>query len=197
MNMGCSKAIPACSTTPNAPFYVFYSTNAQGFAIVPGAAGSPGNPGMPVIYVGNPGKIPLSGNNAPNQTRPQNSNTGQQLFTNITYAPQWTGGNAAGGFYLLTLNRSDLTRYNEQIFVTNCNCGNDNAQISSLATALADSNPNRLFLLTTIGIPFNADSNNLPSWVGCWARGQLAFSAGDRSRPPGWDGQGRVLNGHL
>ena len=44
-------------------------------------------------------------------------------------------------------------------------CGDhttDNAQIAALAAALNDNNPNRLFLLTTIGLPFNADSNDLP-----------------------------------
>ncbi|MBV8816726.1 MAG: Ig-like domain repeat protein [Acidobacteriaceae bacterium] len=166
INIGCSDKILVCKTNTNAPYYAFMSTNAQGFAIVPGVAGSPGNPGMPVVYIGNPSRVPLDNDSdAPNQTKPQNSSTSRSLFTNTTYAPQWTEGTDAGGVYLLTLNRSDLTRFNEQIFVTNCNCTdhtNDNAQINALAATLADKNPNRLFVVTTIGIPFNADSTLAP-----------------------------------
>ena len=161
-----SKPLLACTTNNSNTLYSFLATNATGFAIVPGAAGTPGNPGLPTVYVGNSSNIPFGDSTVPpNQVRPTNSNTGNGLFTNQTYAPQWTGGSAAGGFYLLTLNRSDLTFNSAYTFVTNCNCGdhtNDNAQINALVSNLNQPNPNYLQILTTIGVPFNADTNIAP-----------------------------------
>jgi hypothetical protein len=165
-NVGCSTGIAACTQEPSLPAYIFQPTNSMGFAIIPGATGASGSPGLPTIYVGNPKSLPLNSNDPPpGQQLPTNFVTQRTLFDYQAYTPSWTGGNSAGGFFLVTLNRSDLTLYSQAVYVTNCNCSdhtNDNNQIQQLATALGDTNPNRLFLLTTIGAPFNADSATLP-----------------------------------
>src|SRR5271163_3111867 len=172
INIGCPNA-NVCGT--NSVFYTFQPTNAIGFAIIPGAAGAPGNPGMPTIYVGNPAHIPFGQSDPPqNQVFPTNSITVTSLFTSTTYSPlqawQTLVGNvqAAGGMWLLTLNRSDLTLNSSQVFLTNCGAacesGNDNIWSQSLAAALNGAiifkNPNLLYLLTSIGIPFNANTDN-------------------------------------
>jgi hypothetical protein len=165
-NVGCSSGIAACTQNEGLPVYIFQPTDSMGFAIISGATGSSGAPGLPTIYVGNPKTMPLNSNDPPpNQEVPINSGIQKTLFDYQAYTPQWTGGNAAGGMFLVTLNRSDLTLYSQALYVTNCNCADhrsDNSQILQLATALGDSNPNRLFLLTTVGSPFNADSAMLP-----------------------------------
>lgn len=162
VNLGCNSAIPICTQNPSAPFYTFQPTNAMGFAIIPGQAGSPGSPGLPTIYVGNPAAVPIgTGYKPPNQVRPTNSGTGRDLFSYSTYSPQWTGRNAAGGMYLVFLNRSDLTKRSESLYITNCGCDDhttDNQEIQRLTVDLGDPGPNILYLLTTVGIPFNADS---------------------------------------
>jgi Bacterial Ig-like domain (group 3)/Concanavalin A-like lectin/glucanases superfamily len=155
--------------TPQQALYAFTPNNNVGFAIVPGAAGTAGSPGLPTIYVGNVQNIPFgftSSDPPPNQTRPINAQTLQGLFSSTTYTPSWPASSAAGGMWLLTLNRSDLTLYSSNVYVTNCgDCTDhttDNAQISALATALSDTNANRLFMLTSIGVPFNAGSDDFP-----------------------------------
>src|ERR1700722_5657231 len=113
INIGCPSP-NVCGTSST--FYTFQPTNAMGFAIIPGAAGVPGNPGMPTIYLGNPTKIPFGSNDPPrNQIFPTNSTTGASLFTSTADSPLqlWQalfgGIPAAGGMWLLTLNRSDLS----------------------------------------------------------------------------------------
>ena len=166
INLGCDSSFPLCKD-PNTPLYVFQSTNAVAFAIVPGEAGSTGNPGLPTIYVGNPDNVlPGEGNAPPNQTQPQNSTTNQGLFSNATYSPTWTGQSAAGGIYLLTLNRSDLTLAQQALYITNCGCTSytkDNSEIQRLANDLSAGTTNQLFLLTTVGLPANIGSQWAPA----------------------------------
>ncbi len=164
--------ITACSSTNTntASFYGFQPTNNMGFAIVPGSAGTAGNPGLPTIYVGNSSNIPMGNQSVPpNQTRPTNSVTNGDLFTYAAYTPTWTGGNAAGGMFLVILNRIDMGLVGQALYVTNCGCTdhtNDNAQIALLAQNMGNVpgqvNPNLVYLLTTVGVPFNADSNTTP-----------------------------------
>src|ERR1700678_764374 len=154
--------------TAQKALYAFTPNNNIGFAIVPGAAGTVGSAGPPTIYVGNVQNIPFgftSSDPPPNQARPINAQTLQGLFSSTTYTPNWTASSAAGGMWLLTLNRSDLTLYSSTVYVTNCACADhttENTQISDLAAALNDTNANRLFMLTSIGVPFNMDANDFP-----------------------------------
>ena len=166
INIGCVAPGALCANGSNTPFYAYQPADAIGFSIVPGIGGNPGGPGLPVIYVGNPQRIG-SAISPPNQTIPRNSSTPTHSWT-IRPTPRsgtvWLGCGRRL-LHLVTLNRSDLSLYSQNVYVTNCACSdhtNDNAQISSLATALSDTNPNRLFLLTSIGFPFNADSDDSP-----------------------------------
>lgn len=166
-----SNPIAACSTTSSgtSSFYSFQPTNDMGFAMIPGVASSGGSPGLPTIYVGNSTNIPMGNQSTPpNQTLPLDSITNKSPLTYTTYTPTWTGGNAAGGMYLVTLNRIDLSLISQTLYVTNCGCTDhttDNAQIAALAAAMGTgrtSAPNAMYLLTSVGIPFNADSDATP-----------------------------------
>lgn len=167
VNITCDQ-VPAC-TDSNDSLYAFIAANAQAFAIVPGAEGSAGNPGMPTIYVGNVQNVTFNDGAIPNQKRPANSITGKDLFSSVAYTPNWSGNSlsvgAAGGFWLLILNRSDLTVYNSLVYVTNCACASadtEQAQMAQLAIDLNTSDPNYLHLLTTVGIPFSTKVDPTP-----------------------------------
>jgi hypothetical protein len=157
-NFGCSSGISACASNQSAHVYVFRPTDAMGFAIIPGAVGASG---LPTIYVGNPKSIPMNSNNpAPNQEMPTISLNNHKLFDYQTYTPNWSG-DASGGIYLLVLNRSDLSLSSQNVYVTNG--GSDDAgQISALATAISGQNSSFVYLLTTIGNPFNPSSKTAP-----------------------------------
>ncbi len=164
---GPPAILPGCNSDGATSFYAFLGTDTQGFAIVPGAAGTPGNPGLPTIYVGNSSNVPLGDSTAPtNQIRPMNSTTGTDAFSYHAYSQPWRGGPAAGGIFLLVLNRADLSVVLDEIFVTNCGCsdhGADNDAIAQVGDRLVGSNfTNLVFMLTTVGVPFNADSNTMP-----------------------------------
>jgi len=167
--------VHACVTNQSATLYSFLATNNTGFAILPGAAGTEGNPGLPTIYVGNPSNVPVGDSSIPtNQIRPINSNTGKDLFSYATYTPNWPQGNWAGGVYLVVLNSIDLSVISQNAYVTNCgsSCGsdhtNDNTALTNLANALTFSNStntnprNQIYLFTTVGIPFSYGSDTAP-----------------------------------
>jgi hypothetical protein len=172
--------LPACATNQNASLYSFLEADNLGFAIVPGAAGSAGDPGLPTIYVGNSSNIPVGDSTIPtNQIRPLNSNTSSDFFTYATYTPTWTGGNAVGGVYLVVLNSIDMSLISKTLYITNCgeSCTDltgENDQISALAAVLttttsnpttntgAQQHPNQIYLFTTVGIPFNSGSITAP-----------------------------------
>lgn len=193
VNMGCQSlygtdskgntvppgALPACSTNQSASLYSFFATDNMGFAIIPGAVGSAGNPGVPTIYVGNSSNIPVGDSTIPsNQVRPVNSNTKSDFFTYTTYTPNSADVNGDGGVYLVVLNSIDMSLISKTLYRTNCgaNCSDlsvDNSEISALAAALttATSNlttapasqyPNQIYLFTTAGIPFAIGSNTAP-----------------------------------
>jgi Bacterial Ig-like domain (group 3)/Concanavalin A-like lectin/glucanases superfamily len=186
INMGCTgrytignnkKVAPpttlsACTANNSSTLYMFQAADTEAFAMVPGAPGTAGSPGLPTIYLGNSSNVPTGDDNTPtNQMLPANTNSGGGLFTNQTLTPTFSDNTpnhtAAGGMYLVTLDRVDLSLIGTPtLYITNCGCTDhatyDNPQIQALATALDATAPDKLYLLTSAGFPFNADADAAP-----------------------------------
>jgi Bacterial Ig-like domain (group 3)/Concanavalin A-like lectin/glucanases superfamily len=166
----------ACAENNGTSLYSFMATDNIGFAILPGAHGSAGNPGLPTIYVGNPSNIPIGDGTVPNnQIRPTNSSTAGDLFSYRTFTPTWTDASAEGGVYLVVLNSIDLSVISQNLYVTNCGSCTDhsseNTALANIAAALTSTKsnypagttaPNRIYIFTTVGVPFDTASDTAP-----------------------------------